>query len=323
MDYGTIDYQVTDLENTIRKLERQQHRFNELDYRIDELRAELESLQHTVNDNERTARDQADDLQEKLEELESSIGEATSTLSRLGDRLGWVERHIRASGAATEVNFDDQAGELAPLVRKAKLGHQAQAHLLNDSDRRQLEASVALSDRQAQQINELTAAALQASATLTTTSYGQKEHADAAKAFRTAFTTRQAETKLHQQHQARAEQARTRLAQDDQLRNKHAATIRAGKAAAQTMRLRLRTTIAKALGEAALPPVWFTTALGVTPPRGGTDQWLDTATEVVAYRITYKITDPVLALGAKPDMNSPEQYRWHQELLDKLRRYSN
>ncbi|HWR47320.1 MAG TPA: hypothetical protein VN327_06865 [Pseudonocardiaceae bacterium] len=323
MEYETIDYQVTNLENTVRKLERQQHRFNELDDRIDELRGELESLQRTVDDNERTARDQADELQEKLEELESSIGDATSILSRLGDRLDWVERHIRASGAATEVTFDDQAGELAPLVRKIRQGQQAQAHLLIDSDRRQFEASLARSDHQARRIDELTTAALQASATLTTTSYGREEHTAAAKAFRTAFTTRQTEIKLHQQHQARAEQARTRLAQDDQLRNKHAATIRAGNAAAQTMRLRLRTTIAKALGEAALPPVWFTTALGVTPPRGGAEGWLDTATEVVAYRITYKVTDPVLPLGTKPDMNNSDQYRWHQELVNKLRRCSS
>lgn len=323
MEYETSDYRVTDLEDTVRKLERQQHRFDDLDYRLDNLRGELESLQRTVDDNERTTRDQTDELQDKLAKLESDIGNAARALSRLGDRMDWVERHIRASGAATEIQFDDQAGELAPFVRKVKQGQQAQAKLLTDFDRRQLEGSVALFDQQARRIDELTAAALQASATLTTTKYAEQEHPPAAKAFRTAFTTRQSETKQHRQQQIRAEQARTRLAQDDQLRNAHASTIRAGKSAAQTMRLRLRTTIAEALGEAALPPVWFTTALGVTPPRSGANEWLDIATEVVAYRITYKVTDPLLALGAKPDTNTQDQYRWHQQLADQLRRYSS
>ncbi|MGH3998950.1 MAG: hypothetical protein ACRDTJ_16020, partial [Pseudonocardiaceae bacterium] len=125
------------------------------------------------------------------------------------------------------------------------------------------------------------------------------------------------------QQQSHAEQARTWLAQNEQLRNAHAATIQAGKAAAQTMRLRLRATIAEALGEAALPPVWFTTALGITPPRSGANEWLDIATEVVAYRITYRVTDPVLALGTTPDTNTQDQYQSHQELAGKLRRYSS
>lgn len=323
MEYEVSDYRVTDLEDTVRKLERQLPRFDDLDDRLDSLRGELESLQRTVNDNERTVRDQTDELQDKLDKLESDIGDATRALSRLGDRMDWVERHVRASGAATEVQFDDQASELAPLVRKIKRGQQAQATLLTNADRRQLEGSVALFDQRARQIDELTAAALQASATLTTTSYGEQGHAPAAQGFRTAFTTRLSETKQHLEQRARAEQARTRLAQDDQLRHAHGSTIRAGKDAAQTMRLRLRTAIAEALGQAALPPVWFTTALGVTPPRSGANEWLDIATQVVAYRITYKVTDPVLALGAKPDRNSQDQYRWHQQLADQLRRYNS
>ena len=69
--------------------------------------------------------------------------------------------------------------------------------------------------------------------------------------------------------------------------------------------------------------MWFTTALGLTPPRSGAGEWLDLATEVVVYRITYKVTDPVLALGVKPDRNTQDQYRCYRELIDKLRRYSS
>jgi hypothetical protein len=41
----------------------------------------------------------------------------------------------------------------------------------------------------------------------------------------------------------------------------------------------------------------------------------------VAYRITYRVTDPALALGATPDANTGDQYRTHQQLTDKLRRH--
>jgi chromosome segregation ATPase len=317
-----LDSQVTDLEETVRKLGRQQHQFDDLGNSLDELRGELESLQRAVEDNEGAARDQLGELTEKLEELESNIGDVTRTLHRLGDRTSWIEHHIRTSGAATEIKFDDQAAELAPFVRKVKQGQQAQAQLLDDVARHRLERSVGLFEHQAQRIDELTAAALQASTILTTTIYGESEHTDAARAFRTAFETRRSETKQHLQQQAQIEQARTRLAQDDQQRNAHATTIQGGKDAAQTMRLRIRTTIAEALGDAALPPVWFTTALGFTPARGDADEWLDTATEVLAYRFTYGITDPILALGVKPDANNRDRYHWYRELLDKLRRYT-
>jgi hypothetical protein len=94
-----------------------------------------------------------------------------------------------------------------------------------------------------------------------------------------------------------------------------------GAGAAQTMRLRVRTTLAESLGASVLPPVWFTTALGITPPRRNAEDWLDTATEVIAYRITYRVTDPVLALGAPPNPSTPNQYQRHQKLAGQLRCY--
>lgn len=323
MQYGISDYQTSNLEGTVRKLEGQQHRLDDLENSVDELRNELESLQRAVEDNESTTQGQTRELEEKLEELESGIDDATRTLSRLSDRMSWAERHIRASGGATEVNFDDQASALKSLVRKVNQTQQAQAQHLDDADRYQLEASVAEFQQRATRIDELTVAALHASGTLTATSYGDDEHTKARKAFRAAFEPRQSEIKLHQQHQNQAEQARTRLAQDEQLRTTHAAIIQAGENAAQTMRTRLRKTITEALGGSALPSVWFATVLGITPPGTGTDEWLKTATELVAYRITYGVTDPVLALGATPDINTGDRYWLHRKLADRLRQYTS
>ncbi|MEU7154262.1 hypothetical protein AB0B79_38395 [Streptomyces sp. NPDC039022] len=48
---------------------------------------------------------------------------------------------------------------------------------------------------------------------------------------------------------------------------------------------------------------------------------MDHATEVLAYRVTYGITDQSLALGAAPDGYVPRRTEWHRDLIEKLRRW--
>jgi hypothetical protein len=43
-------------------------------------------------------------------------------------------------------------------------------------------------------------------------------------------------------------------------------------------------------------PSWFDTAFNLAPPADGTLEWLDTALDVLAYRMTYGITDVVITL---------------------------
>jgi hypothetical protein len=69
-----------------------------------------------------------------------------------------------------------------------------------------------------------------------------------------------------------------------------------------------------------LLPVWFTTVLGHQPPAEDTQAWLDTATALLTYRITYEITDPVVALG--PDAaGDTRRQAWRTEIADALRRH--
>lgn len=46
-----------------------------------------------------------------------------------------------------------------------------------------------------------------------------------------------------------------------------------------------------------LLPVWFTTSVGYKPPSRDTESWLDAAAGLLAYRLTYGVTDAVNALG--------------------------
>ena len=46
-----------------------------------------------------------------------------------------------------------------------------------------------------------------------------------------------------------------------------------------------------------LPPAWFTAALGYRPPAQATASWLETATDLLVYRITHGISHQTAALG--------------------------
>ncbi|MFI9630816.1 hypothetical protein [Streptomyces sp. NPDC052042] len=67
--------------------------------------------------------------------------------------------------------------------------------------------------------------------------------------------------------------------------------------------------------------MWFVTVLGPVPPAHKTQEWMDLATEVLAYRVTYEITDQAVALGSAPDAYVPRRTEWHREITKDLRRW--
>ncbi|MEU3957329.1 hypothetical protein AB0F45_34360 [Streptomyces achromogenes] len=71
-----------------------------------------------------------------------------------------------------------------------------------------------------------------------------------------------------------------------------------------------------------LLPVWFTTALGPMAPPRRAEEWLETALDVLTYRVTYQVTDPVLALGSAPDASRyPRRTARFKELKRDLRNW--
>ncbi|MFH8411367.1 hypothetical protein ACH4FX_42420 [Streptomyces sp. NPDC018019] len=112
---------------------------------------------------------------------------------------------------------------------------------------------------------------------------------------------------------ARAAQAA--LAWDDSLRQAKASLIEQGDKAQRKLNWLLRGRLADAIRDRALLPMWFVTVLGPVPPAHKTQEWMDHATEVLAYRVTYGITDQALALGAAPEKYVPRRTEWHRELI--------
>ena len=83
----------------------------------------------------------------------------------------------------------------------------------------------------------------------------------------------------------------------------------------------LRGRLADAIRDRALMPVWFVTVLGAVPPADKTQEWMDLATQVLAYRVTYGITGQVVALGPEPDEYGSRRHQWYRELTKDLRRW--
>ncbi len=63
--------------------------------------------------------------------------------------------------------------------------------------------------------------------------------------------------------------------------------------------------LADAIRDRAPLPMWFVTVLGPVPPAHKTQEGMDLATQVLAYRVTYGITDHAVALGPAPNEYVP------------------
>lgn len=304
---------------------------------IQELNDELASVQNTVEElgerissNRRDADDRVRDLSndlelaaETLDQLGDVIETAVKDIKRVDDRTAWIERHIRASGAARIADFDSPAKAAASLVATVRRGAQLGAELLAPAVRQQLSRHVQQAHDRLRKIEDKTHLALDANNILVSTPYDDPSHLNAAQTFRHAFGIRQDLVKEHRDKATVVEQAQRKLDEDDELRARHAKEIAAGTQAGLSLRTRMRTVVATAVGSGDLPPVWFSTALGVSAPRANTDTWLDLAADVLVYRAVYSIDDQVIALGPRPQdsAHDPGQHAEHRDLSARLRAF--
>ncbi|WP_438297678.1 CopG family transcriptional regulator [Streptomyces sp. HUAS TT7] len=283
----------------------------------------LESLPGRVDSLEDDLREAKSDTQEVRDDLESSIGETDASVSRLATRVASLERHLRQSKGAVVVDLDeDREGELHTLAVTADKGRAAQAGLLSDWDRNGLNLHQTHLDQAREERGRHRATVLQAAKVLATTPVGDQHRKAAELDFKTsAPQARQAHSRIANLVTA-ASSAAAKLAADDAARAKNAKVINAGERADTKLRLKLRSRLSDAVGGAHLLPVWFATAFGPMPPTRRANEWMDAATDILAYRATYRVTDPVVALGPEPEEYvGPRRRAWIQELTRELRRW--
>jgi hypothetical protein len=113
------------------------------------------------------------------------------------------------------------------------------------------------------------------------------------------------------------DRARKALLADDANRERIEPRLRAAHQSARSLRDRLRTSIGTAVAEDCLLPKWLEETLGIPPSDPG--PWIERATEVLAYRVTYRVTDPLDPLGPAGDVTqSPPRELWHRWLIDAM-----
>ncbi|MEU2769328.1 MULTISPECIES: CopG family transcriptional regulator [Streptomyces] len=292
------------------------------EYAISNLTSKLSNVEETVErleDGERSTTERFETLQSELqdaretadarfEELEESISATETGLERLTTRVSALERHLRQAEGAVVVDLDvDRGGKLRGLGLTIDEGLAAEEALLSAHQRDVLQLRITRYQQARQELSRHRTTLREAAVVLSCTQAGDPRRKEAEQ----AFTKAAAEAQKCQERIGRlaesAQSAQAEQAADSARRASSAAAIEAGHRARTQLRVRLRSRLSDALTGTDLLPVWFTTALGPMAPPRRAEEWLETALDVLAYRVTYQVTDPVLALGSAPDTSRTRQ----------------
>lgn len=301
------------------------HEVQLLDNAVDELRNDLRRLDDRVDaelNDLRTDHDtQLSRITDDLADATATADSAATAVKKLADRVEWLSRHVRLGHGATEADLDSVGGDTARDLAAAAAGRQAAATLLTADRRRALQATVDVAEATKRRWQDTTEAVVTHSRGVAITPADASRPTafrDAASRYRAAVTAYRTTTADRRSTTTAADRARDILTTDDQQLAAAQPTITAGETADTRARTRLRTRIADALSSEALLPEWFVITLGFRPTNGtATSTWMDLATDVLAYRITYNITSHTDALGPHPT-DDPERTRWHQRVRRSL-----
>jgi chromosome segregation ATPase len=298
---------------------------NELSYTVLQLRNDVDDLGVAIgNLPERLAAldGSMDDVRMALRQVQNrSIAVETTShdlaalVKRLDARVEWLERNIRLHAATTEVDLDDFDATEMELAQIAEAGHVARSELLPPSGRSALEAAVAAHAEAVRTQFHHRDVALSACEVLAETARNDERHVQAVAEFRTAVAGRDQARSRIRELAGPALEAAAVLKVDEQQQIAVADVLADGEHAWSALQDRLRARVAEAVGEGALLPAWFTSVLGPIPPAEDTRAWMDVATSLLAYRLTYGVTDPVMGLGRPPaEAETARRRAWYQQL---------
>ena len=320
MSYST--YNSQDLEQTVNRLQQrvasladevdeQRDRHRSLDVDVEIVGDRVTTLESTVDETQEAQQQLADDLREEMEAVASAVRDLAAT-------VGWVERRLRAEKTIAPAQLDTVDATVRELAERSRQGQQSAAVLLDQPARAVHKRRIDELARLEEQIEQTTTAALAHSATLAATEPSSEAHVQAATAYRTfARALGGYRTQLPAARTA-AIDARRALHLDDRHREVHGPQVMTGESARAQLRARMRTRLDAAVAEGALLPAWLILALGHQPVGEDVAQWMDTATSLLAYRVTYEVIDPVVALGPGA-YDDPQRETWREELERRLK----
>lgn len=297
-------------------------------YEVQQLTRDLGTVTRnldTATEDLSELRTRADGLDETVETLEQDLRdtrhEHTRALKSLREQMQHLERQVRTSAGAITVDLATTA-ELRALAERAERGKNLEAQQL-DSEHRAIKQSAvqAWTDWQTKQTRTYHAV-VAASRSIAETPPSARNRRGAIGAYRAARSELVELQNRRDYTQTAANAAQSELDDDAERASQAAADITRGQQAGKSLRTKLRTQLTDAIEHGHLLPVWFTTVLGLGPPADA-EHWLQTGVDLLAYRATYAITDPVVALGPSPGPTARSARRrdWHSTLTARLQRY--
>ncbi|MFD4543499.1 hypothetical protein [Streptomyces bauhiniae] len=317
-DYG---YQVRRLESRTGGVESELHSLRtklgeveDLDYELRDVRGDVRRIEDDLS----TVRTE---LTELGEDVRGDIQDTEQALKRLTGRVQALEAHLLAAGGAPLADLDTIDPEWQKLARTASHGWNARSSLLPGHQREAHRLNIRHYEGAVEERDEHRDKVVEAAGVLASQPRTSREFKQAVMDFGMSRTLADSHGQRAQKLANTAQAARAALAQDDTLRQAKASLIEQGDKAERKLNWLLRGRLADAIRDRALLPMWFVTVLGPVPPAHKTQEWMDHATQVLAYRVTYGITDQAVALGAAPDEYVPRRTEWHRELTKGLRRW--
>jgi hypothetical protein len=271
---------------------------------LDELFATVDGLRAAVEETDDRLRQDVADLTERLDRGEGGRQEDRldlfgRQLERLQQQVQALERAVRVADGVPQADLDDVGAETRALAAEAARWDDLHKELVTKEQRARYAEQIAHLDSVRGALLRCDADLLEVIGVLASTDRASRARGDAESRLR-ALTTRR-RTLLDEEIPAAvdaAEQARLALCEADAVEARVVPQLERAERAWHDLQVRLRTRITDALGSNALLPAWFGHALGVAPPSGTSgDAWIRTAASVLAYRVTFGVTDPALPLG--------------------------
>ncbi|EOD63256.1 hypothetical protein [Amycolatopsis vancoresmycina] len=281
---------------------------------LDELFAAVDGLRAA---DDRLGQDVAD-LAERLERggpdpQDDRIDRLGRQLERLQQQVRVLERAVRVADGVPQADLDDVGTETRALAAEAARWDDLHKELVTKEQRARYAEEIAHLDAVRGALSRCDADLLEVVRVLASTDRGSRARGDAESSLRASSTRRR--TLLDEEIPAAvsaADQARLALREADAVEARVVPQLERAERAWHDLQVRLRTRITDALGASALLPMWFGNALGVAPPSGTSgDAWIRTAASVLAYRVTFGVTDQALPLGPPPaEEADPTDRRW-------------
>lgn len=252
--------------------------------------------------------------------IRRELAELIRSVRLISQKVEWLMDNALIIADAPICDLDGLVDEdMVRLAGKVERGERLQDQLLDTSARKEFQLAVDRHWEWGRKLEQRQAGVLALSEAIV----GPDEAAAvrAAEEFPAAW---QAVSELEQEGtplETAARVARERLDADDTVRSRHGRDIEAVGHAWDELCHQLRELIDTGVSQHALFPAWFRDSLGLAPPPDAPTRWFELATEILAYRVTYRVTDDASPLGDPPPGDASSRRReWHQRLRAGLAR---